>query len=52
VHDEKLRNLYSSPIIIRMIKSMKKRLVLHVARMRDKRKRIRYLWKSQRKIDH
>jgi hypothetical protein len=33
LHNEDLHNLYSSPIIIRMIKSRRMRWVGHVARM-------------------
>lgn len=33
LHDEKLRNLYSTPNIIQMIKSMTTRCVVHVACM-------------------
>jgi hypothetical protein len=33
LHNEELRNLYSSPSIIRMIKSMRMRWAGHVARM-------------------
>jgi hypothetical protein len=32
-HNEELHNLYSSPTIIRMIKSRRRRLARHVARM-------------------
>jgi hypothetical protein len=35
LHNEELRNLYSSPSIIRMIKSRRKRLAGHVARMKQ-----------------
>jgi hypothetical protein len=37
LHNEELHNLYSSPSIIRMIKSMRMRLGGHVARMWAKR---------------
>jgi hypothetical protein len=36
VHNEELHNLYSSPSIIRMIKSRRIRLVGHAARMGEK----------------
>jgi hypothetical protein len=36
LHNEELRDLYSSPSIIRMIKSRRMRLAGHVARMREK----------------
>jgi hypothetical protein len=38
LHNEELHNLYSSPSIIRMIKSKIMRWAGHVARMEDKRK--------------
>jgi hypothetical protein len=37
LHNEELRHLYSSPSIIRMIKSRRMRWVEYVARMREKR---------------
>jgi hypothetical protein len=37
LHNEKLRNLYSSPSIIRMMKSRRMRLAENVARLREKR---------------
>jgi hypothetical protein len=37
LHNEELHNLYSSPSIIRMIKSRRVRWAGNVARMRDKR---------------
>jgi hypothetical protein len=36
LHDEELHNLYSSPNIIRMIKSRRTRLEGHIARMGKK----------------
>ena len=36
-HNEELNNLYSSPNIVRMIKSRRVRWVGHVARMEEKR---------------
>jgi hypothetical protein len=39
VHNEEIHNLYSSPSIIRMIKSRKMRWAGHVARMEETRKR-------------
>jgi hypothetical protein len=36
LHNEELHNLYSSPSIIRMIKSRKMRWAGHVAHMREK----------------
>jgi hypothetical protein len=43
LHIEELRNLYSSPSIIRMIRSRRMRWVGHVARMREKRNAYRIL---------
>jgi hypothetical protein len=37
LHNEELRNLYTSPNIIRVIKSRKMRWVGHVARMRNEK---------------
>jgi hypothetical protein len=51
LHKEKLRDLYSSPSIIRIIKS-RMRLEDHVARIREKRNAYRLLWESQRERDH
>jgi hypothetical protein len=43
LHNEELRNLYSSPSIIRIIKSRRMRWACHVSRMGDKRKAYRLL---------
>jgi hypothetical protein len=43
LQNEELHNLYSSPIIIREIKSRTMRLVGHVARMGEKRNAYRIL---------
>jgi hypothetical protein len=43
LHNEELHNLYSSPNIIRIIKSMRMRWVGHVARMEAKRNAYRIL---------
>jgi hypothetical protein len=43
LHNEELHNLYSSPSIIRIIKSMWMRWARHVARMGEKRKLYRIL---------
>jgi hypothetical protein len=43
LHNEKLRDLYSSPSIIRIIKSRKMRWAGHVARMGEKRNAYRLL---------
>jgi hypothetical protein len=43
LHSEELHNLYSSPNIIRQIKSRRMRWVGHVARMEEERKVYRVL---------
>jgi hypothetical protein len=43
LHNEELRDLYSSPSIIRIIKSRRMRWVRHVARMGEKRNAYRLL---------
>jgi hypothetical protein len=43
LHNEELHDLYSSPSIIRIIKSKKMRLVGHLARMGEKRNAYRLL---------
>jgi hypothetical protein len=43
LHNEELHNLYSSPNIIRIIKSRRTRWAGHVARMREKRNVYRLL---------
>jgi hypothetical protein len=43
LHNEELRDLYSSPSIIRIIKPRRMIWVGHVARMREKRKAFRLL---------
>jgi hypothetical protein len=50
LHNEKLRNLYSSPNIIRMIKPRRMRWAGHVVRMRYKRNAYRiFVGKSEGK---
>jgi hypothetical protein len=44
LHDEELRDLYSSPSIIRIIKSKRMRWAGHVARMGRRGTRIDYWW--------
>jgi hypothetical protein len=51
LHNEELHNLYSSPNIIRIMKSRRMRLARHVARMGAKRKHIGYWWESQKQRD-
>jgi hypothetical protein len=52
LHNEELRDLCSSPSIIRIIKLRKMRWAGHVARMGGIGTRIDYWWKSQREGDH
>jgi hypothetical protein len=52
LHKEGLLNLYKSPSIIRMIKSMRMRWTGHVARMGRRGIHIRYWWENQKEIDH
>jgi hypothetical protein len=48
-HDEELHDLYSSPSIIRIMKSRRMRWAGHVARMREKINVYRLFWESQKK---
>jgi hypothetical protein len=52
LHNEELRDLYSSPSVIRIIKSRRMRLADHVARMGRRGMRIYYWWESQKERDH
>jgi hypothetical protein len=52
LHNEELHNLYSSPNIIRMIKSMGMRWAGHVARMGKERNAYRILVGNQKERDH
>jgi hypothetical protein len=47
-----LHNVYSSPSIIRMIKSRRMGWAGHVARMGRSEMHIRYWWESQKERDH
>jgi hypothetical protein len=49
--NDKLHNLYSSPITIRMITSRTMRWAGHVARM-GREMHMGYWWKSQKERDH
>jgi hypothetical protein len=48
LHNEELRNLYSSPTISRVIKSRRMKLEGHLARMGEKGMCMGYWWESQR----
>jgi hypothetical protein len=52
LHNEELRDLYSSPSIIRIIKSRRMRWSGHVARKGGRGTHIDYWWESQRERDH
>jgi hypothetical protein len=49
---EELHNLYSSPNIIRMMKSWRTRWAGHVARLKEKRNAYRILAGKPKKRDH
>jgi hypothetical protein len=50
LHNKKLHDLYSSPSIIRIIKSRRMRWAGHVGGMGENRNA--YWWESQRERDH
>jgi hypothetical protein len=52
LHNEELHNLYSSPSIIRMIKSRRIKWAGHVAQMERRRMHVEYWWESQKERDH
>jgi hypothetical protein len=52
LHYKELHDLYSSPSIIRMIKSGRMRWAGYVARMWEKRNVCGYWWESQRERGH
>jgi hypothetical protein len=52
LHNKELHNLYSSPSVIRMIKSRMMRWAGHVARMGRRGILIRLWWESQKGRDH
>jgi hypothetical protein len=52
LHNEELHDLYSSPSIIRIIKSRRMRWAGHVALRGRRGTRIDYWWERQRERDH
>jgi hypothetical protein len=52
LHNEELRDLYSSLSVIRIIKARRKRWAAHVARMGEKRNTIGSQWENQREGGH
>jgi hypothetical protein len=52
LHNEELRDLYSSPSIIRIIKSRRMRWASHVALMGRRGTLLDYWWESQKERDH
>jgi hypothetical protein len=52
LHNEELRNLYSSPSIIRMIRSRRMRLAGYVSRMGRRGMHAGYRWESKKERDH
>jgi hypothetical protein len=51
-HNEELRDLYSSPSIIRIMKSRRMRWAGHVARMGGRGTLIDYWWEIHKERDH
>jgi hypothetical protein len=52
LHNKELNDLYSSPSIIRIIRSRRMRQAGHVARMGRRGTLIDYWWEIQRERDH
>jgi len=52
LHNEELNDLYSSPNILRVIKSRRMRWAGHVARKGEERGCIGYWWGNRREGDH
>jgi hypothetical protein len=52
LHNEELSDVYSSPNIVRLIKSRRMRLAGHVERMGDRKGVYRFWWRNLRVRDH
>jgi hypothetical protein len=52
LHNEEFHNLYSSPSIIRMMKSRRMRWIGHVARIGAKENAYGFLWESQKEREN
>jgi len=52
LHNKELSDLYSSPNIVRVIKSRRMRWAGHVARMGEERRRIGSWWGNRRERNH
>jgi hypothetical protein len=52
LHNKELYNVFSSPSIIRIIKSSRMRWAGHVARVGKRRRHIGFFWGRQKEIDH
>jgi hypothetical protein len=52
LHNEELHNLYSSPSVIRMLKSRRMEWTLHVVRMETKMNPYKFWWESQKERDY
>jgi hypothetical protein len=52
LHNDDLHNLYSSPSVIRMIKSRRMRWAGHVVRIWIRGMHIGYRWENQKERDH
>jgi len=52
LHNEEFNDLYSSPNIVRVVKSRRKRWAGHVARMGERKGVYRVWWGNRRERDH